>query len=73
MAGRYMGFDALKGKIEAEGKTPASAAAIAASVGRRKYGAKRFNSAAAAGKKLGSRRPANVPRPGQEGGPLHYE
>lgn len=50
MAGKYMGFDKLKSKIEAEGKSPASAAAIAASVGRSKYGKKRFQQHAAQGK-----------------------
>jgi hypothetical protein len=49
MAGKYVGFDKLKGKIEAEGKSPTSAAAIAASVGRRKYGKKRFQQHAARG------------------------
>lgn len=44
-------FAKLTKKIEGEGKSKESAAAIAASVGRAKYGAKRMASMAAAGKK----------------------
>ena len=44
----YMGFKKLKSKLESEGKSPKAAGAIAASVGRKKYGAKKFNKAAAA-------------------------
>ena len=35
-------FSALTKSIEASGKSPESARAIAASIGRKKYGAKRF-------------------------------
>lgn len=49
----YEGFDKLQKQLEAKGKSPAQAAAVAAYVGRKKYGAKRFNAAAAKGKKLG--------------------
>jgi|TARA_R100000482_G_scaffold123773_1_gene74571 hypothetical protein len=48
----YMGFKKLKSKLESEGKSPKAAGAIAASVGRKKYGAKKFNKAAAEGKSL---------------------
>ena len=44
-------FAALKKKIEGEGKSAESAAAIAASAGRKKYGSARFAKMAAAGKK----------------------
>jgi hypothetical protein len=44
-------FAKLKGKLEGEGKSAESAAAIAASAGRAKYGAKRFAKMAAAGRK----------------------
>lgn len=49
----YVGFKALKGKLQSQGKSAASAGAIAASIGRKKYGKKKFQKAAAAGKKLG--------------------
>jgi hypothetical protein len=42
----YLGFQKLQSKVEAEGKSPAAAAAIAASVGRKKYGAKKMARAA---------------------------
>ena len=42
----YMGFKALQSKIEASGKSPAVAGAIAASAGRKKYGAKAMARAA---------------------------
>lgn len=47
----YIGFDKLKKKIAAKGNAK-DAGAIAASIGRKKYGAKKFNKAAAAGKKM---------------------
>src|SRR5690348_5148465 len=72
--GRYIGFDKLKGELA---KKPGvqNPAALAASIGRKKYGPKRFNAAAATGQKLGPQRqrPANVPRPGQgASGQAHY-
>jgi len=42
----YVGFKALQSKIESEGKSPGAAAAITASIGRRKYGAKAMARAA---------------------------
>jgi len=50
---KYMGFNKLSSKIQKEGKSKASADAIAASIGRKKYGKGKFQSAAAKGKKLG--------------------
>lgn len=44
-------FAALQGKIEAQGKSPAAAAAIAASAGRKKYGSGQMAKWAAAGRK----------------------
>lgn len=49
---QYMGFSKLQGKLEAQGNSPKSAGAIAAFVGRKKYGTKKFNAAAAKGKSL---------------------
>ena len=51
--GTYVGFAKLVQRLIAQGKTPEEAKAIAASIGRRKYGAKKFNAAAAHGKALG--------------------
>lgn len=42
----YMGFKALQSKIQASGKSAASAGAIAASIGRKKYGNKAMAKAA---------------------------
>lgn len=42
----YLGFQKMQSKIEASGKSPKAAAAIAASVGRKKYGAKKMAKAA---------------------------
>lgn len=44
-------FSTLQKSIEAEGKSPKAAAAIAASVGRKKYGAKKMGSMASKGRK----------------------
>ena len=49
----YVGFNKLAGKVQKQGKSQASARAIAASIGRKKYGKKKFQAAAAKGKKLG--------------------
>lgn len=49
----YVGFKALEGKLSKKGvRNPG---AVAASIGRKKYGASKFNKAAAAGRKLGHR------------------
>lgn len=44
-------FAKLKGKLEAKGKSAESAGAIAASIGRNKYGSKKFAKMGAAGRK----------------------
>lgn len=44
-------FAKLTGEIEKEGKSPEAAKAIAASIGRKKYGAKKMASMAAKGRK----------------------
>lgn len=44
-------FAALKAALERSGKSENSAGAIAASAGRKKYGKKKFQAMAAAGKK----------------------
>lgn len=44
-------FSALSKSIEAEGKSPKQAKAIAAAIGRKKYGAKKMTKLASAGKK----------------------
>lgn len=49
----YTGFDKLVAQLEAKGKSPQVARAIAATIGRKKYGAAKFNRAAAKGRKLG--------------------
>jgi hypothetical protein len=51
----YVGFAKLKGQLA---KKPGitNPGAVAASIGRKKYGAKRFNKAAATGHKLGGAR-----------------
>lgn len=49
-------FEALEEKLEAKGKSPKAAKAIAASAGRAKYGAKKMGKLAAAGKKRASKK-----------------
>lgn len=44
-------FQKLTKKLESKGKSPQSAKAIAAAVGRKKYGAKKMASMAAKGRK----------------------
>lgn len=44
-------FAKLKAKVEAEGKSPAYAAGVAAKVGREKYGAKKMAKMSATGRK----------------------
>lgn len=44
-------FAALTGELKAQGKSPKAADAIAASAGRKKYGAKKMASFSAKGKK----------------------
>lgn len=48
-------FQALTNKLEKQGKSAESAKAIAASVGRKAYGAKKMASMAATGRKRASR------------------
>lgn len=50
MAG-YIGFDKLKGELSKE-KGVKNPGALAASIGRKKYGAKKFDQHAAAGESL---------------------
>ena len=47
----YMGFQAVQKNVESEGKSPKKAAAIAAAIGRKKYGAKRMAAMAAEGRR----------------------
>jgi hypothetical protein len=47
----HIGFKALQAKIEGEGKSPRAAAAIAATVGRRKFGKEGMARLAAEGKR----------------------
>ena len=49
--GTYIGFKKLSSKIQKGGKSKKSADAIAASIGRKKYGAKAFAAKGAAGRK----------------------
>ena len=49
----YIGFEDLTKKLRKQGHSADSAKRIAASIGRAKYGAKKFNKAAATGTKLG--------------------
>jgi hypothetical protein len=44
-------FQKLKGELQSEGKSPEAAAAIAASIGRKKYGAKKMAAWSSQGKK----------------------
>jgi hypothetical protein len=44
-------FQKLKGEIQKEGKSPEAAAAIAASIGRKKYGKKQMAAWSSQGKK----------------------
>ena len=53
VAEKHIGFKKLAGEIEGEGKSKASADAIAASIGRKKYGAKAMAGAAKHHKALG--------------------
>ena len=47
----YVGFDTLKAKIAAKGHVR-NPGAVAASIGRKKYGKKKFQKAAAQGKSM---------------------
>lgn len=51
----YEGFSKLKGELAGE-KGVKNPGAVAASIGRKKYGAKKFNRAASSGRKLGRSR-----------------
>lgn len=53
----YIGFSGLKKKLGAE-KGVTDPGALAASIGRKKYGAKKFDHAASAGKSLKGAKPA---------------
>ena len=57
----YVGFAKLKKKIASKGGVR-DPGAVAASIGRKKYGKKRFQKAAAAGKKMKGQRAAEVIR-----------
>jgi len=48
-------FKALEGKMEKEGKSEKSAKAIAASIGRKKYGNTKMNKMAASGRNRGDK------------------
>jgi len=48
----YVGFKKLKSKLQKSGKSAKAAGAIAATIGRKKYGKKKFQTAAAKGKKM---------------------
>ena len=48
----YVGFKNLKSKLQKSGKSAKAAGAIAATIGRNKYGKKKFQTAAAKGKKM---------------------
>jgi hypothetical protein len=49
----YVGFDKLEGKLAGKVSNPG---AVAASIGRKKYGKRKFQKAAASGRKLGKAR-----------------
>ena len=51
----YMGFKKLEGSLKGDVKNPA---AVAASIGRKKYGAKKFGAAAAKGESMRDMEPA---------------
>lgn len=50
----YMGFKALEGSLEGKVRNPG---AVAASIGRKKYGKAKFQKAAAAGKTMEGEKP----------------
>lgn len=52
----YVGFDRLKSKIAAKGGV-SNPGAVAASIGRKKYGKKAFQKAAASGEKMKGMKP----------------
>lgn len=49
----YIGFKALTGKLEGQGMSAQAAKAESASIGRKKYGKKKFQKAASGGYRLG--------------------
>ena len=53
----YEGFQKVSQSIQAEGKSKAAADAIAASIGKRKYGKAKMANAAARGKSLAGAKP----------------
>jgi len=52
----YVGFDALKAKLAARGGVT-NPGALAAAIGRKKYGKKKFNTAASKGTSLKGAKP----------------
>lgn len=55
----YLGFDRLVHKLRSTGRSLQRARALAAFIGRRKYGARKFNRYARQGKKMRGARPAH--------------
>lgn len=53
----YVGFNKLKKSIQSKGKSAKAAGAIAASIGRKKYGKRKFQEAASKGKKMRGMKP----------------
>lgn len=53
----YLGFKKLTARISGSARNPA---AVAAMIGRKKYGKKKFQKAAAAGKKMKGMKPAHI-------------
>ena len=70
LAEKYMGFKATAKAVDRPGvKDPE---ALAASIGRKKYGKKKFQKAAAAGKKLGEQGVEEGEKRPVKGGMVHY-
>lgn len=51
----YIGFSGLVKNLQSKGKSAAQAKGIAAAVGRKKYGKKKFQAAAKVGRKMGNK------------------
>ncbi len=62
----YQGFKAVEASAAASGAR--NPAAVAAAVGRKKYGAKKFQEAAAKGKKMKGMRPRKKAKAANRGG-----
>lgn len=56
MDGHYMGFDKLKSRLASRGGV-SNPGALAASIGRKKYGARRFQRAATTGQSMRGMKP----------------